>query len=292
MKHIILCILLAFTAIRATARDVEVQTMVGIVPDAYSFYLHLPDSYSNEGEPLPIIVHLHGRSCCGGSLSRSRAYGTLDAVCRGLNLNAVIVNPHCDDGSWRPKKLIAIVDYVIEHYNVDPDRVYVIGMSLGGYGTMDFAAAYPDRIAAAMPLCGGTTARDLMPLSRLPLWIVHGTADSSVPVARSRKVADFLKQQHADSLLIYSELPGINHGAPCRLMYQRETYDWLFLHNLKDRRVDRTSHTITSATCRKPYTIWERNRVVEKAGQKQPPFQRNAAGTVPSDSLVKAEKAE
>ena len=71
-----------------------------------------------------------------------------------------------------------ILKWVEDWYNVDYDRIYVLGMSLGGYGAIDFAATYPEDIAAAMAFCGGGTVRDLSGLNGVPLWIVHGTADS------------------------------------------------------------------------------------------------------------------
>lgn len=290
MKRFLQTILLLLIAQYAAAITVEIQTMVNVVPDSYEFYLYLPDSYSREGEPKPLVMHLHGASCCGGPLSRSRRYGTLDAVTRGMNLDAVIVNPHNRGGSWSPKKLIAIVDYIIDHYNVDPNRVYVLGMSLGGYGTMDFANAYPDRIAAAMPFCGGSTAKTYEGLGQVPLWIVHGTADRDVPVSRSREVVEWLRKRHQDSLLIYSELPGINHGAPARLFYQKETYNWLFQHRLSEHRtVDRTSHTITAATCRKPYEFWKHATLVERKGKLEPKMERKPVGEE-EDSITDSNK--
>lgn len=276
MKRFLQIILLLLATLHTSAATIEVQTMINVVPNSYEFYLYLPESYSRQGEAKPLFIHLHGASCCGGVLSRSRRYGTLDAITRGLKLDAVVVNPHNKGGAWSPKKLIAIVDYVVEHYNVDPSRIYVLGMSLGGYGTMDFVNAYPEHIAAAMALCGGCTAKTYEGLGQVPLWIVHGTADRDVPVSRSREVVEWLRKRHQDSLLIYSELPGINHGAPARLFYQKETYNWLLQHQLSEHRtVDRTSHTITAATCRKPYEFWQRNTLVERKGKIMPKMYRD-----------------
>ncbi len=75
-----------------------------------------------------------------------------------------------------------------EHYDVDTTRVYVIGMSLGGYGTLDFVGTYPQRVAAAMALCGGSTLKDMSGLADVPFWIQHGTADRAVPVSQSKAV--------------------------------------------------------------------------------------------------------
>ena len=127
-----------------------------------------------------------------------------------------------------------IVDWVSDNHNVDYDRIYVIGMSLGGYGTIDMAATYPDEIAAAMAFCGGGSVRDLSGLSEVPLWIVHGTADQAVSVGQSDKVVDAVKATGDDSRLVYDRVPGMNHSQPARFFYMQESYDWLFSHSLQD----------------------------------------------------------
>ena len=114
-------------------------------------------------------------------------------------------------------------------------------MSLGGYGTMDFAATYPEKIAAAMALCGGCSYKDVQKLGELPLWIMHGTGDTAVSVKQSQRVVDSLKEQNKDHLLRYFWVPGGSHGLLARAFYLQQTYDWLIAHSLKDspREVDR-----------------------------------------------------
>jgi predicted peptidase len=120
------------------------------------------------------------------------------------------------------------------HYVFDESRVYVLGMSLGGYGTLDFAGTYPDKIAAAVALCGGSTLKDYRGLGELPLWIVHGTADRAVSVHESQKVVAGMKTLGITSRLRYEWLPGASHGALARYFYTSKTYEWLFQHTLKD----------------------------------------------------------
>ena len=76
-------------------------------------------------------------------------------------------------------KIDDVVEWTKAHYQVDASRIYVLGMSLGGYGTLDYAGTYPHKVAAAMALCGGCTLRDKQGLGDLPLWIIHGTADKA-----------------------------------------------------------------------------------------------------------------
>lgn len=189
----------------------------------------------------PVVIFLHGASLCGMDLYRVRRYGCLDAVKRGVNIDAIILAPQNPGGAWNPRKIMNILEWTKQNYLVDTNRVYVLGMSLGGYGTMDMAGTYPDKIAAAMALCGGTTLKDVSKMGELPFWVIHGTADYRVPIKCSKVVVEQLEEQHNDSLLMYTWITGASHSALARLFYHPKTYEWLFSHSLadKDRTVNR-----------------------------------------------------
>ncbi len=208
----------------------------GTVPNSYNFWLYTPENtLEEEVEPKPVVIFLHGASLCGRDLNKVRRYGTLDAIEKGRNIDAYVIAPQNPGGSWNPDKIMDIFDWVSDEHNVDYDRVYVIGMSLGGYGTIDLAAAYPDRIAAAIAMCGGATAPDLSTLNDVPLWIIHGTADRAVSVQQSDKVVSAMKNADSETpRLIYNRVAGMNHSRPARLFYLPESYEWLFSHTLKD----------------------------------------------------------
>ena len=178
---------------------------------------------------------MHGASLCGRNLDRVRRYGPLDAIVKGRDIDALTIVPQNPGGAWNPKKVMDVFDWVKRNYPCDTTRVYVLGMSLGGYGTMDVCGTYPDRIAAGMALCGGTTLKDVSGLGELPFWIIHGTADRAVPVKQSKVVVEKLKNSGNDTRLLYDWWQGANHGAPARLFYLRKTYEWLFSHSLLDR---------------------------------------------------------
>ena len=182
----------------------------------------------------PVVIFLHGASLCGMDLYRVRRYGCLDAVKRGVNIDAIILAPQNPGGAWNPRKIMNILEWTKQNYLVDTNRVYVLGMSLGGYGTMDMAGTYPDKIAAAMALCGGTTLKDVSKMGELPLWVIHGTADRAVGISCSKTVVAQLEEQHKDSLLMYTWITGASHSALARLFYHPKTYEWLFSHSLSD----------------------------------------------------------
>ena len=234
----------------------------GFVKGGYDFWLYLPDDYSTS-EKKPLVLFLHGKSLSGHNLNLVRNYGCVDAVSRGRKIDAVIVAPQTS-GAWQPAKVMEVIDWVKKNYTVDMDRFYVIGMSMGGYGTLDFAATYPDKVAAAMALCGGATVPELCGLNELPLWIIHGTADTAVPVGCSDRVVEAMAVCGDTTRLIYGRFKGVNHTRLARVFYLEETYDWLFAHRLTDslRSVDRNVE-ITAVTLNDAFADLTRSNQVK-----------------------------
>lgn len=226
---ILLCFCAALLSL-LSARNVE--THRGEIPRGYNYLLSVPDSVN---EPKPLIVFLHGASLCGTNIERVKRYGPVDAIERGRKIDAFVVAPQNPGGGWQPAKIMSVVDHVKSQNNIDTTRIYVVGMSLGGYGTIDFTAAYPERIAAAIAICGGGTSSKLADLNKVPLWIVHGTADRAVSVAQSDNVVTAMKLADNNTpRLVYDRVPGVNHSEPARMFYLPEIYDWLFRHSLSD----------------------------------------------------------
>lgn len=249
-------VLLLMMAIMPTMLSAQMYAMRDSVKNGYDFWLYVPEGYKDcrmerhEGakdvsSPKPVVIFLHGRSLSGTDIYKVRKYGTLDALWRGRKIDAVVIAPQVNHGDWwRPERVMTVVDWVAKRYDVDLTRVYVLGMSLGGYGAIDVAAAYPDRIAAAIGLCGGSTKRtsELGSLNKVPLWIMHGTADASVAVSASRRVRDAMKEAGSTSRLRYDEHVGAGHSIYARTFYLPEAYEWLFKHSTtdKNRPVDKS----------------------------------------------------
>ena len=212
-----------------------------VIPGGYDFWVYTPEDYFYTQEQTPCIIFLHGASLCGKDLNRSRRYGPLHAIVKGREIPALVVVPQNPGGAWNPRKINDVLEWTKKNYLMDSTRVYVIGMSLGGYGTMDFAGTYPEKVAAAMALCGGCSLKDQTGLGELPLWIIHGTADRAVSVRHSQTVVEGLKAKGLDKRLRYDWWKGASHGALARVLYMKKTYDWLFSHSTvdKDREVNR-----------------------------------------------------
>lgn len=204
------------------------------IPGGYNFWVYTPQDYYYSYESTPVIIFLHGRSLCGNNLNKVRRYGPLDAIVKGRQIEALVIVPQNPGGTWNPDKINDVLEWTKQHYAMDTTRVYVLGMSLGGYGTLDFAATYPDKVAAAMALCGGYSLSDVSGLGKLPLWIMHGTADRAVPIKYSKAVVQSLQNNNNDKRLRYTWMNGASHGALARIFYLKKTYEWLFSHSLLD----------------------------------------------------------
>ena len=194
----------------------------------YPFLLSLPEQAVLDSIP-PIIIFLHGRSLSGTSLDLVRKYGVIDAVERGRKVPAIVIAPQVNSGSsWDPSKILSVLEYVQENYKTDTNRVYVTGMSLGGYGTTYFAAAYPEKIAAAVALCGGGKISDACNLTKTNIWIQHGKLDEAVAHSESVEMYEAIKACDSDAICYFTSYPNADHGDLASEFYRDEIYDWMF----------------------------------------------------------------
>ncbi len=209
----------------------------------YPYWMYLPnDSILNNTPPL--LVFLHGRSLSGTDIERVRKYGVIHEIEKGREVPAIVVAPQLPSGPWVPSKVDAIIESIIEQYKGDRSRIYVVGMSLGGYGTLHYCGTYPDKVAAAVALCGGGNERDAKNLTKVPLWIQHGDRDRAVPKSESDKIVNAIRKIDGKNLT-YTVVKGADHGALERVFRTNAMYDWLFKHNKKIEVSEQQSETST-----------------------------------------------
>lgn len=192
----------------------------------YPFWINVPEKESTEKQP--ILIFLHGKSLSGTDLNRVRRYGVLRAMDKGRKIPAIVVAPQLAKGSWNPDKVLEVLEYVQKNYNTDSTRIYVCGMSLGGYGTLHFAGKHADKITAAVAICGGGNVSDGCKLGTIPLWIQHGDKDYIVPVSESEKVVNAIRKCNEKAKLIFTIIKGENHGSVENIFHQDAMYNWLF----------------------------------------------------------------
>lgn len=185
----------------------------------------------------PLVVALHGKSLHGKNIKKLSRYGTVAAVEGGLRIPAYVVAPQCPVGAgWSPERLSAVIDYMLERYHVDSNRVSVIGMSMGGYGAFDLVGTYPERISAGISLCGGGHSRLAEGISHVPMWAIHGKSDDIIPASASRQIVEAVKVYNR-GMCFYTEVPRINHGRLAESFTHKKLYYWLISHDKSNRRL-------------------------------------------------------
>ncbi|OJU51008.1 MAG: phospholipase [Bacteroidales bacterium 45-6] len=195
----------------------------------YSFWLHTPEN-NRESALQPIFVFLHGRSLCGNNLDKVKRYGVLYAMGRGQDVPGFVVAPQTQ-GAWNASKVMEVVDYVLKNYpQADESRIYICGMSLGGYGTMEVAGKFPDRVAAAVAICGGGTLSEASSLGQVPIWLIHGTADRSVPISESKKIYNAIRKSNPNAEIMFDEVKGGTHGSVEKFFHKSDIYHWMLEH--------------------------------------------------------------
>lgn len=231
------------------------------VANGYNFWLSVPENYDSLEVDVPVVIFLHGKSLCGNNLYQLNRYGTLDAIKRGRQIPALVIAPQNPGNWWNPQRVDNVLEWVMARYNGDRNRVYVLGMSLGGYGTIDYVGTYPDKVAAAIGLCGGTTLKDYDNLRQLPLWIVHGTADRKVGIGCSKRIVEGMQQLGDTPLLRYDWMQGYNHSDLARFFYMPETYEWLFSHRADVREIQEP-FALTNELMNNAYRGWNNHNDV------------------------------
>ena len=194
-----------------------------------NYLLYLPKGYGeNPDEKWPLILFLHGSGERGDNLELVKKYGIAKVVEERDDFPFIAVSPQCQaDGWWSHKveALNALLDEMLAIYSVDPARVYLTGLSMGGYGAWHLAALYPQRFAAVVPICGGGTAAEARSLKDIPVWVFHGAKDSRVPLSESEKMVTALKGVGGN--VRFTVYPEADHDSWTLTYDNPELYEWL-----------------------------------------------------------------
>ncbi|MCH7814095.1 MAG: dienelactone hydrolase family protein, partial [Planctomycetes bacterium] len=198
------------------------ERQTGFVPQTldfdgrtYRYSVFVPDDYTPE-RAWPAILFLHGAGERGDDGASHTTVGLGRAIrAHPERFECLVVLPQCPadrrwDGSMQELAL-ATLDAIQAKYNVDPDRIALTGLSLGGYGTWSIGARFPERFCALLPICGGGDPARAEQLATVPIWCFHGEADPVVDVERSREMVTAVRA--AGGWIEYSELPGVTHNS-------------------------------------------------------------------------------
>jgi predicted peptidase len=189
------------------------------------YLLYLPKDYDQKPS-WPLMLFLHGAGERGDNLQLVTKHGPPKLIEAGQQFPFIVVSPQCPkERSWEPFELTALLDEIGERCKVDQDRIYVTGMSMGGFGTWALAARLPNRFAAIVPICGGGDPFRAKQIAHIPAWVFHGAKDKAVSLEMSQKMVEALKKNGGDvSFTVY---PDAGHDAWTETYANPQVYQWL-----------------------------------------------------------------
>lgn len=202
-----------------------------------NYLLYLPKDYSAGATKYPLMLFLHGAGERGDNkLDLVKVHGPPKLIEAGRQFPFIVVSPQCRSGGWwQAGELSDLLDHVEANYPVDKNRIYVTGLSMGGFGTWALAAHEPQRFAAIAPVCGGgnSIATGYIDPIQAAIWAFHGSKDSVVPLEESHKMVDALKQRNVEvKLTVY---PEATHDSWTETYNNEELYEWLLRQSRKSK---------------------------------------------------------
>lgn len=204
----------------------EIRKRVGL-----QYLLFLPQEYGREADRRwPLILFLHGIGERGSDLETVKRHGLPKLLEERPDFPFVVVSPQCPaEGLWDVEALDALLDELLGSLAVDPDRVYLTGLSMGGYGTFALGLASWQRFAAIAPVCGGGMPLLVRPEHRsISAWVFHGAKDPVVPPSESERMVAALRGVGAE--VEFTLYPDAGHDAWTETYSNPELYRWFLRH--------------------------------------------------------------
>jgi predicted peptidase len=184
-------------------------------------------------ERRPTILFLHGVGECGTDLELVRRHGPAKAARLGEPATAdnfLILSPQSAKPKWSSEQLFAFLGEAIDVYPIDESRIYLTGISMGGFGAWDLAIAHPEKFAAIAPICGGGDANRARILQDTPIWMFHSAKDPKVSVQRSDEM--FAALQSCNAPVTYTRYSDLDHVATWEQAYGSSWfYSWFLAHS-------------------------------------------------------------
>jgi len=198
-----------------------------------NYLLYLPKDYNENGKKWPLILFLHGAGERDDNAKFVEIWGPAQIV-EEKDLPFIVLSPKCpSDKSWANLLLPVkeLLDEIIINYRVDLSRIYLTGLSMGGYGTFLMMENYSKYFAAYAPICGGGNPLEVSRYAHVPGWIFHGDQDRAVPIYRSQVMVDSLKAKGAD--VKFTVYKGMDHYSWIPAYSESGLFEW-FLTKKKD----------------------------------------------------------
>lgn len=242
--YLLLALVAVFSAMKAKAQSSNSPVTTATLDwkstrkGELKYLLYLPPDYSESSDKKwPLMLFLHGAGERGTDVNRVTIHGPMSLVKQGTNFPFIIVAPQCPAGElWDNEPLLQLLDCIESSYAVDTNRIYLTGLSMGGYGSWKLGLAYPERFAALAPICGGANMIDVILSSwddthrkqmlKLPIWAFHGAKDEVVPVIESQRLVNSLKKMGHKNIE-YTIYPKAKHDSWKEAYADPKFYEWL-----------------------------------------------------------------
>jgi predicted peptidase len=198
----------------------------------YNYLVFFPDKYKESNkEKWPLIVFLHGAFERGNCLQDVKR-NALPKIAEIEEFPFIIIAPQCPENSfWKAEQIIEITDKSLSEFNIDSTKIYLTGLSMGGFATWQIASRYPSKYAAIIPICGGGNTLMATKLTNLPIWAFHGEKDRVIPVQQTIDMVEGVNVAGGNAkLTIY---PYAFHDSWTETYENNEIYDWLLSHKIE-----------------------------------------------------------
>ncbi|MDR0337974.1 MAG: prolyl oligopeptidase family serine peptidase [Planctomycetaceae bacterium] len=202
------------------------------------YWIYLPHDYKTQAKSKgsPLLLFLHGAGERGNTpeeINKVKVHGPpklLDKPEFNKTFPCVAVSPQCKhDFAWSPQQLMLLLDHIEQNYKINKRRIYVTGLSMGGFGTWMCLNESPKRFAAALPICGGAKPEWAEKLVDIPIWNFHGNKDGAIPVSLSQNIVNAIRKVGGKNI-IFTVYEGGGHDVWTRTYGNQLIYDWLFSH--------------------------------------------------------------
>ncbi|MFP4549059.1 MAG: prolyl oligopeptidase family serine peptidase [Fidelibacterota bacterium] len=200
------------------------------------YLIHLPKNYKEKGQAFPLMIFLHGAGERGNDPEKVKMWGPPKIAEQDKNFPYVLISPQCPEGDWwssftQLENLHTLINTITDEYNIDRSRIYLTGLSMGGYGTWALACEYPELFAAIAPICGGGQPRLTRKITNIPTWVFHGAKDEVVPISESEEMVEAL-ENHGGTVK-FTVFPNATHNSWSRAYNETDLLKW-FLYHKKD----------------------------------------------------------
>ncbi|MBL7741091.1 MAG: alpha/beta fold hydrolase [Chitinophagaceae bacterium] len=191
------------------------------------YLLYLPEGYSMDtAKKWPLLIFLHGSGESGDDLEKVKAHGPPKLAEQGKKFSFIIVSPQAKPREgWEAENLYRLLQHIKQTQRVDDKKIYLTGLSMGGYGAWELAMKHPEEFAAIAPVCGGGDTTDAWKLRYMAVWNFHGAKDDVVLPVQSERMVNAARRHNPS--VRYTLYPDANHNSWDATYNNDSLYLWM-----------------------------------------------------------------